>query len=108
MEDNKLNGFNNGRDTTDGVGGEEWSLNDKLKWEKENSPYVYKPSVKEAVEVLCNALREDKEPGSYYDSWKANLACAIMDEYNEATYNDLMPNMANRAAERFLNLLINK
>jgi len=61
------------------------------------------PSLEEAVNVLCKHLREDRE---LYDSYKANIAMCILDEYDKAAYNDLMPRLATDAAKRFLDLLI--
>lgn len=75
-----------------------------------------KPSLQEAVEVLCNALREDY---SYYISWQANIAMAFQDEFKnqEKNHNGFtrwlflengLHTISNKAAENFLNLLINK
>lgn len=66
----------------------------------------------EAVEILCKALREDKD---YYDSWKANIAVSIHDEFYMSGLNQLSRStevsqafltLFNKAAERFLSLLI--
>lgn len=43
--------------------------------------------VKHAMHVLNEAINEDDGPGSYRDSWKANLACAIHDGFNSEQYN---------------------
>ena len=70
--------------------------------------------LKEAIETLCNALREDKSEGSYYYSWQANIAMSFKDEYNRVNKNHLstsdyeIHHIANKAAENFLNLLISK
>lgn len=213
MENNKLNGFNNGRDTTDGVGGGE-SLEENMKWCADNmglketktlqnkvfealgevsmcwsetpkgvfessraeeignklmknieeeigswrevsqlmakeaegkfflldtkylpdiknldtkelmriasqqgiQVVVPKMNIKEAIEVLCNALREDKSEGSLYHAYQCNIAMAYLD--NERWYKDKTGKktlnrkdkheIANNAAKYFLNLLINK
>lgn len=70
--------------------------------------------LKEAVETLTTALKEDKD---YYNSWQANIAISFKDAYdnewdNLNKYVEGVPNkpdihiVANRAAENFLNLLI--
>jgi len=68
-----------------------------------------------AISLLIDALKEDKEPGSYYYSWQSNIACAIMDTMLNLKYcgfKDQMSNMenihdlANDAAKRFLENLI--
>lgn len=62
-------------------------------------------TTKEAVETLIKALKED---GSYYMSWKANIAMAFIDEIEsvpEVFKNDLHNN-ANNAADRFLKQLL--
>lgn len=33
--------------------------------------------LKQAIRVLCNALREDTTEGSYYYSWQANIAMSV-------------------------------
>jgi hypothetical protein len=53
-----------------------------------------------AMSILKEALKEDKEPGSYYHSWQSNIACAIMD--NSKINHD----KANEIAIKFLELLI--
>ena len=64
--------------------------------------------LKEAVEVLCKALREDED---YYRSWKDNIAMSFYDECvkqrcdSDETSEDLM-NIANNAADNFLKQLI--
>lgn len=72
--------------------------------------------LKEAIETLCNALREDKSEGSYYHSWLCNISMTFKDELNR--YYEEHGNMdmgrsrihkvTNKAAENFLNLLIGK
>lgn len=183
--DKKLNGFNNGRDTTDGVGGGE-SLEENMKWCAENmevktkpwefynltevqyndivAPYkeiafqmakeatgkfllmdvnllpdkgsdfdidkflelakeqkislvnTNPPSIKEAIEVLCNALREDTTEGSYYYSWMCNIKMTMYDAVSNCTVNDFetgtdekeLLEACENGAKNFLNLLINK
>jgi len=77
-------------------------------------------TVKEAIEVITNAMLEDKSEGSYYYSWQANIAMAFVDEYarrKERHYQMSPPHMpfepniyeiANDAAKNFLNLLCSK
>ena len=68
--------------------------------------------VKEAVETLCAALKED---AGYYYSWQANIAMAFKDEYGRAYEKspimwetDLdLHTVANTAADNFLKQLIN-
>ena len=71
--------------------------------------------LKEAIEVLIDALKEDKSEGSYYYSWQANIAMSFVDEFNrnpgEYTSNveyPLLLEIANQAAKNFLDLLIKK
>lgn len=61
-----------------------------------------------AIDVLCEALRTDKD---YWDGWKANIAMAVYDEYTEdarSTEADSMHTICNRGADRFLKLLTYK
>lgn len=77
---------------------------------------IDKPSLEEAIEVLCNALREDTSEGSYYYSWQANIAMAFYDavqedlvDGEEGSINDKkLVEYSNEAAKNFLNLLISK
>lgn len=73
--------------------------------------------LKQAVDILCNALREDKSEGSYYYSWQANIAMAFQDEFNRyaiekeiegSASNFNIHVIANNAAKNFLDLLIYK
>lgn len=68
-----------------------------------------KPSLQEAVEVLCNTLREDKD---YFRSWRDNISMAFQDEIvdHPAHFADEynFKEIADNAAKNFLNLLINK
>ena len=58
--------------------------------------------VKEAVEILVKALKEDAD---YRESWKANIAMAFKDTYDNADIMDEIHTIANAAADNFLNLL---
>ena len=52
---------------------------------------------------LIKELKKDKEEGSYYYTWQANIAMAMYDELNgKATKEE-----CNNGAKRFLDLLIN-
>jgi hypothetical protein len=64
-----------------------------------------KPTTKEAIETLCNELREDED---YYYSWQANIAMAFKDEMERGGYevDEQVHEIANDAAKNFLNLLI--
>lgn len=63
---------------------------------------------KSPIKDSVKALKEDKE---YYESWKANIAMAFVDQYNSEEclgIRDSSVNYhSNRAAERFLKQLIN-
>ena len=63
--------------------------------------------IKEAVEILGTALKEDED---YYNSWKANIAMSFYDEVciNPVRYMDEnnWHKIADDAADNFLNLLI--
>lgn len=145
----KLNGFNNGRDASEGVGGKESpegayiagidpydtvgkflimdesiinSLKDgdkKKMYETANklgliAIHPPKLSLKEAIEVLCNALREDKSEGSYYHSWMCNIKMSIFDNVKNCTVNDFetgtdekeLLGALEEGAKNFLDLLI--
>jgi hypothetical protein len=56
--------------------------------------------ISEAINILCEALEEDKSEGSYYYGWKSNLACVIMDN------SELKHDKANEIAKKFLDYLI--
>lgn len=66
--------------------------------------------VKEAIQTLVEALNSDE---GYRLGWKSNIAMAFKDEYSrqaeERDYTDLgkldIHEIANKAAESFLNLL---
>ncbi len=57
----------------------------------------------QAIKILQNALMEDTEQGSYYDSWKSNIAMAFVDAFvkEHQPYEDLHK-IANDAADNFL------
>lgn len=85
-----------------------------LKSAKESSDYFVKEiTTKQAVNKLCEELRNDKD---YYYSWQANIAMQFQDIYWD-TFKDieldcevnrkLIHTISNEAAQRFLNLLIN-
>lgn len=70
----------------------------------------------EAIEIVCQALREDKD---YYRGWQANIAMAFKDEFNNypmsyrahdgiiVNFNqEFIHKVANDAAHNFLKLLI--
>jgi len=57
-------------------------------------------SVAKAMKIITHELAIDKDPGSYYYSWQANLACSIMDN------SEIGLDKANEIAIKFLNLLI--
>lgn len=70
-----------------------------------------KPSLEEAMEVLCNALREDTTEGSLYHSWMCNIKMsmydAMRDNGNIKDFNqEIILNMCEEGAKNFLNLLI--
>lgn len=62
-----------------------------------------KPTIPQAMQTIVNALKEDKSEGSYYYSWQANIACAIMDIMPE---KENIHALANESAKRFLDILI--
>ena len=68
--------------------------------------------IKEAIDTLTKALREDK---GYYISWQANIAMAFQDEFwgQCVTHRHLalmdkdnLHKISNNAAENFLQMLI--
>lgn len=63
--------------------------------------------LRDAVLVLVKALKEDE---GYYESWKANIAVAMHDEYYSHSKSNLdgeaLHKVFNDGAERFLQLLI--
>lgn len=69
--------------------------------------------LKDAVKILCEALKEDKAEGSYYYAWQAGVAMAFKDEwhrYFEKFTKESNPNylheISNNAAKNFLDTLI--
>ncbi len=65
--------------------------------------------VPEALEILREAMK-DRDPGSYYDSWKANIAMAFIDQWmygpDKADTAQGVHAIANKAASVFLNRLL--
>lgn len=61
-------------------------------------------SIRKELDVVCKALREDKE---LYNSWQANIAMSFFDEFN-STDKEGTPIMeiANKGAKNFLDMLI--
>jgi len=57
-------------------------------------------SISDAMNIIKNALKEDKTEGSYYYSWQSNIACSIMDNSN------LEHDKANEISIKFLESLI--
>lgn len=64
------------------------------------------------TDVLCKALREDKE---YYISWQANIAMQFKDAYGKKMEElaiqydpNIIHEIANTAAKNFLDLLIRR
>jgi hypothetical protein len=78
------------------------------KWNTRASHMGY--TLAEAMDILTSTLKQDKEEGSYYYGWQSNIAMSIIDEIAEQkltymhTHN--VHNFANKAAKRFLNMLI--
>lgn len=72
---------------------------------------LQKISLPEAVEVLCDVLREDI---SYRFSWLSNIAVAFIDEYRKANPHmsdgnkEILHRIANTAAENFLDMLLSQ
>lgn len=67
------------------------------------------PSLKDAVRVLCYALKIDE---AYFQSWQANIAMAFQDTWNKTLVSrdvdpKTMHRVANDAAKMFLYQLIN-
>lgn len=62
------------------------------------------------ISKLVEALREDQSNGSYYHSWKSNIAMAIKDTWDSEVTTGLrdsnIMSFCNSAAERFLKLLM--
>lgn len=55
------------------------------------------------MRLLKSALDDGREPGSYFYSWQSNIACCIMDTMPKVKN---IHELANKAAVRFLNLLV--
>lgn len=54
------------------------------------------------TEKLIEALKTDPD---FYQSWKANIAMAMLDAYRNAGENKDMKKIANDGADAFLKLL---
>lgn len=69
----------------------------------DNTTYIKSP-----IKDLVKALKKDKE---YYIAWQANIAMAFKDEHHRQygrTSQKKIHEIANQAANNFLNLLIKK
>lgn len=66
---------------------------------------IEKMDVKEAVDTLTKALKEDPE---YYYAWQANIAMSFVDEFKKQskTVEPGLHFIANQAAIHFLDLLM--
>lgn len=66
-------------------------------------------TIVQAMDVLCKRLREDED---YWDTWQANIAMAIHDEYYSHGKSNLdgetLHKVFNDGADRFLKQLIGK
>lgn len=67
------------------------------------------PSVAKSIERITTEMNNDKSPGSYYYSWKANIAMSFLDEWNRWDKPECyIHEVANNAAKNFLDLLCAK
>lgn len=57
-------------------------------------------TVKQAMDRITAALRESSEPGSYRDSWVANIAMPIYDQRGKLDLR--LPSDCNKMAEILL------
>jgi imidazoleglycerol phosphate dehydratase HisB len=66
-------------------------------------------NLSEAIEVVKNALKEDRDINrfGYYEAWKEALVNCILDEFENETLLS-SEELANNAAKNFLNTLINQ
>lgn len=69
-------------------------------------------TIPEAVEILKEALKEDKSDGSYYHHWILSIAKAFQDEYNrelddEGIRTRSIRLISNSAAKNFIDSFIN-
>jgi len=70
-------------------------------------------SLKDALSIIISELKKDKLPGSYFCSWKDNIAMAFVDELENYSKNIVGRNsvyeyrkeIANQAAINFLESL---
>jgi len=71
-------------------------------------------TIKEALKVITDAMKEDKSEGSYYYGWQANIAMAFYDAFvvkfinnvsNEIPDSLELHEISNNAAKNFLDML---
>lgn len=62
-------------------------------------------SVAAAVKVLAKALRRDKD---FYFAYQSNIAMAFIDEGSAISHPEVLSEVANKAAKRFLDLFISE
>lgn len=74
--------------------------------------YPQQISIEMAIERLRWELQKDKQPGSYYDTWKHNIANCFYDAYKHRHQHDdtltglaATYEIANNAAIHFLEIL---
>ena len=67
-------------------------------------------TTEQAVRHLIECLKESKEPCSFYDAWKSNIAMAIFDTFPDRENFDGFDvhSFCNAAAEKFLARLMNE
>lgn len=64
--------------------------------------------VKDALNVICNAIKKDK---GYRIGWEANIAMAFKDQFHFSGHKhdpEIVHEVANKAAAAFLDQLIGK
>ena len=67
--------------------------------------------ISQSMDIIVEALKEDQSEGSYYHSWKANIAMAFYDEFEsqrepeDVKSSTTIAEIANEAADRFLEQL---
>ena len=59
-------------------------------------------STKEAINEIIKSLKEDPD---YRYTWKSNIAMAFKDEYNRSSKGKSIHEVANTAADSFLEML---
>jgi len=78
------------------------------KMSSKNVTYIPKEiELQQAINVLCKALKVDKTQGSYYWSWRANIATAFQDCSDKYDGSETIHHVSNEAAANFLDMLIN-